>query len=196
MPCRYNGVLRGKRSEVAFLKTKMIQLCCPKDVADKYVAGAISMSEAERALNQCASPRSRMWQPHSPSLCPAMCADTTTLHGINSAIVKLGKLTVATKVYRGISGMQLPKEFWTANEFGVKGGIEGAFMSTTKDRRVAMQYAASGSAGLVFEIQQGMSESIRLEHCAEPPPPRCRRSSNKGSLRRAIAALTPCRQCH
>ena len=29
-------------------------------------------------------------------------------------------------------------------------------MSTTKDRRVAMQYAASGGKGIVFEIQQGM----------------------------------------
>ena len=146
MPCRYNGVLRGKRSEVAFLKTKMIQLCCPKDVADKYVAGAISMSEAERSLNQCASPRSRMWQPHGPSLCPAMCADTTTLHGINSAIVKLGKLTVATKVYRGISGMQLPKEFWTPNEFGVKG--------------VRRPWIATVSAGIV-PLDRAMSLSGR-----------------------------------
>ena len=32
---------------------------------------------------------------------------TTTLHGINSAIIKLGKLTVAEKVYRGIAGMKL-----------------------------------------------------------------------------------------
>ena len=35
---------------------------------------------------------------------------TTTLHAINSAIVKLSKLTVASKVYRGISGKALPKE--------------------------------------------------------------------------------------
>ena len=84
---------------------------------------------------------------------------TTSLHAINSAVVKMGKLTVATKVYRGISGRNchapsrqtcrktppnstptcahahmhgrfsfsgrvLPKEFWEANKFGVKGGIE------------------------------------------------------------------------
>ena len=41
--------------------------------------------------------------------------------GINSAIVKLGKLTVATKVYRGIAGKQLPQQFWQPNNFGVKG---------------------------------------------------------------------------
>ena len=62
----------------------------------------------------------------------------------------------ATKVYRGVSGMALPDKFWTDNEYGVKGGIEAAFMSTTKDRKVAMQYAASSGRGVVFEIQQGM----------------------------------------
>eukprot|EP00966_Prymnesium_polylepis_P293171 6771400-Prymnesium_polylepis.1 len=77
------------------------------------------------------------------------------MHVINSAVVKLGKLTVATKVYRGISGRLLPEQFWAPNEFGVKGGIESAFMSTTLDRDVALQYAA-GCAGFVFEIQQGM----------------------------------------
>ena len=83
----------------------------------------------------------------------------TTLHAINSAIVKLSKLTAATKVYRGLSGMGLPDAFWRANEFGVRGGIEAAFMSTTTDRKVAMDYASSSGAagsGIVFEVQQGM----------------------------------------
>ena len=35
------------------------------------------------------------------------------------------------------SGRVLPKEFWEANEFGVKGGIESAFMSTTLNEKVA-----------------------------------------------------------
>ena len=85
---------------------------------------------------------------------------TTTLHAINSAIVKLSKLTVAAKVYRGMSGMGLPDEFWRPNKFGVRGGIEAAFMSTTTDRKVAMDYASSAGAaagsGIVFEVQQGM----------------------------------------
>jgi hypothetical protein len=33
--------------------------------------------------------------------------------------------------------MALPPEFWEANEYGVKGGIEGAFMSTTTNRTVS-----------------------------------------------------------
>ena len=47
----------------------------------------------------------------------------TTLHAINSAIVKLSKLTVATKVYRGVSGGRLPASFRTPNKFNVRGGI-------------------------------------------------------------------------
>ena len=80
----------------------------------------------------------------------------TTLHVINSAIVKLSKLSYAHKVYRGIRDRGLPDAFWKANESGVKGGIETAFMSTTLDRKIAMQYAGDGKIGIIFEIQQGM----------------------------------------
>ena len=73
-------------------------------------------------------------------------------------MIKLSKLTKADRVYRGISGMALPAEFWTANEFGVRGGVENAFMSTTVDRSVAMHYAGNDKTkpGIVFEVQQGM----------------------------------------
>ena len=57
----------------------------------------------------------------------------------------LGKLTYAEKVYRGISGGVLPDEFWEANEVGVCGGIEYAFMSTTLAREVAFSYAKSAA---------------------------------------------------
>ena len=82
---------------------------------------------------------------------------TTTLHVINSCIVKLGKLMPAQKVYRGIAGGLLPDNFWKRNEFNVRGGVEFAFMSTTTNKEVAMEYAgASGKQGIVFEIQMGM----------------------------------------
>jgi hypothetical protein len=81
---------------------------------------------------------------------------TTTLHAINSGIIKLGKLTHATKVYRGVGGMTLPPAFWQKNEFGVMGGCENAFMSTTTNRSVATGYASGYGMGLVFEIKQGM----------------------------------------
>lgn len=61
------------------------------------------------------------------------------------------------QVYRGISGMALPEEFWNANEFGVRGGVENAFMSTTLERNVAMGYASHDTTrmGIVIEAQQG-----------------------------------------
>ena len=49
-------------------------------------------------------------------------AYVTTLHAINSGILKLSKLTPASTVYRGVSGGVLPPQFWEANEHGVMGG--------------------------------------------------------------------------
>ena len=82
---------------------------------------------------------------------------TTTLHAISSCIVKLSKLTAATRVYRGVAGADLPQTFWQPNEHGVRGGIEAAFMSTTLDRDVAFQYASRpNKPAIVFEVHQGM----------------------------------------
>ena len=80
----------------------------------------------------------------------------TTLHVLNSCIVKLSKLTRVCKVYRGMKGGVLPEMFWKANEYNVRGGVEAAFMSTTTDRGVAARYASGGGAGLIFELEQGM----------------------------------------
>ena len=82
---KYNALLRGLQSNSDFLKNMMVQLCCPKDIAEQYQGtakifepanGSISFEQAKSSLNLY----------------------TTTLHGINSAIIKLGKLTKATKV--------------------------------------------------------------------------------------------------
>eukprot|EP00457_Paulinella_chromatophora_P000677 gb/GEZN01000677.1/.p1 GENE.gb/GEZN01000677.1/~~gb/GEZN01000677.1/.p1 ORF type:complete len:1038 (-),score=126.73 gb/GEZN01000677.1/:748-3453(-) len=83
---------------------------------------------------------------------------TTTVHVINSALVKLGSLTKAEVVYRGISGGKLPEEFHKFDEFNVRGGVETAFMSTTRDRQVALEYAglAPNQASMVMEIKMGM----------------------------------------
>ena len=81
----------------------------------------------------------------------------TTCHVINSVIVKCSKLTQAAKVFRGVAGGVLPNEFWTPNAQGVRGGIEGAFMSTTYARDVAVDYAtSSGKPSMIFELQMGM----------------------------------------
>ena len=97
------------------LVRRMIALCCPKHVAVAYQGtapmfkpanGTISFEEAKQSLNRY----------------------TTTLHAITSAVIKLGKLSVVKPVFRGISGMKLPDKFWEPNNFGVKGGVEPAFM--------------------------------------------------------------------
>ena len=78
----------------------------------------------------------------------------------------------------------MPDEFWDANEHGVKGGIELAFMSTTLDRKVATSFATGtgkDTPSIVFEIQMGMvstlytgtsySYSIRVRILNPDPPP-------------------------
>jgi hypothetical protein len=111
-------------------------------------------------LPGCRESDALYWQTKFKELCgPAPDGDfnryTTTLHVINSCIVKMSKLTKATRVYRGVSDKSLSDFFWTVNEFGVSGGIEAAFMSTTRNRDVAMGYA-KGKTGLLFEMQMGM----------------------------------------
>ena len=74
---KYNGLLRGLQSpNNKYLTKSMMQLCCRKDIADQYCGDKLSFEQAKTSLNTY----------------------TTTLHGINSAIIKLGKLTKATKV--------------------------------------------------------------------------------------------------
>lgn len=86
---------------------------------------------------------------------------TTTIHAINSCVLKLSKLTKAGKVWRGIKDAKLPKSFWVANAMGVRGGIEYGFSSTTTDKRQAVHYAGGdarkdGDASSLFEMQMGM----------------------------------------
>lgn len=49
---------------------------------------------------------------------------TSTLHVINSGVLKLSRLQPVTTVYRGISGMKLPSYFLEPNNQGVRGGVE------------------------------------------------------------------------
>ena len=56
----------------------------------------------------------------------------STIHAINSCVIKLCKLTKAGKVWRGTCYGKLPEEFWVPNSEGVLGGIEYGFQSTTR----------------------------------------------------------------
>eukprot|EP00966_Prymnesium_polylepis_P098240 2275265-Prymnesium_polylepis.1 len=55
----------------------------------------------------------------------------TTIHSINSAVLKLSKLSVVCKVWRGFQNATLPQAFWEADVHGVRGGVEYGFTSCT-----------------------------------------------------------------
>jgi hypothetical protein len=88
---------------------------------------------------------------------------TSTLHAVNSGVVKLSQLQPATVVYRGVSGMKLPEPFLVLSKFNVRGGVEYGFMSATLDQRVALRYATSNpdepSTLMVMQVTQGPTES-------------------------------------
>ena len=84
----------------------------------------------------------------------------TSIHTCVSGMVKLSsvsRIPDTRKVYRGMAGMRLPKCFWSTNQWGARGGVELAFLSTTTRREVAMQYIPQGKAlPTVLEIEVGM----------------------------------------
>lgn len=63
----------------------------------------------------------------------------TTLHAINSSILKLSTLTKVTNVYRGLGGGVLPPAFLEQDARGIRGGCDFAFLSATTDREVWVQ---------------------------------------------------------
>ena len=71
----------------------------------------------------------------------------TTIHAINSGIIKLSVLTPVITVYRGMSGLELPKELEIASKFGGKLGIEYSFMSTTTNKNIAIEYGQDTWSG-------------------------------------------------
>ena len=80
----------------------------------------------------------------------------TTIHAINSCVLKLSKLQRVQKVYRGMASMALPDQFLRADKFtGVTGGVEFGFSSSTTERAQAEHYA-EGRASTVFEMSMGM----------------------------------------
>jgi hypothetical protein len=111
------------------------------------------------------------------SLAPSMYA--TTIHAINSCVLKLSKLTVATSVYRGVAGMRLPASFFERNADNIAGGVEYGFSSTTRKRETAIFYAKSSEANVastVLEAEMGMVDRgadvcrRRLERWSFVPP--------------------------
>ena len=82
----------------------------------------------------------------------------TTLHAINSGVIKLSRLQPACEVYRGLKGLKLPRSFVTANSHNVRGGVENSFLSATLDFEEARKYscAGPGEPSVLFRMRMGM----------------------------------------
>ena len=148
-PVKCVGVLRGldwgRYTAPPLLQNTMIKLCCPQAAFEIYLAGGSMFARVPAERYEAAKKELNLY--------------TTTMHAINSIIVKCGKLTSAVKVYRGSSGAKPPDEFWQPDQFGICGGVEPGFMSTTQSRQVAVGYASGQPAkgSIVFECNQGMT---------------------------------------
>jgi hypothetical protein len=100
------------------------------------------------------------WEkPGEPSKAPANLY-TTSIHALVSACQKLArttKLPASRKAFRGLGRMKLGDEWFKSNERGSRCGVELGFMSTTLDRKVALEYSGvkRGKAGMVFEFELG-----------------------------------------
>lgn len=71
------------------------------------------------------------------------CPYATTIHAINSALIKVARITPlppGAKVYRGMAGVKMTPRFLHPNEFGSRVGNEVGFMSTTTKMEVAIGY--------------------------------------------------------
>jgi hypothetical protein len=72
---------------------------------------------------------------------------STTLHVLASAVAKLARsvrLSEGSQLYRGLGGtLELPDSFFRADALGRSGFCEWSFMSTTADKKVAVQYSGA-----------------------------------------------------
>lgn len=71
---------------------------------------------------------------------------TTTIHVLVSGCMKIARCLKipdsGLMLYRGLGGlMELPEQFWVADQRGCKGYMEWGFCSTTSHKSVAMQYS-------------------------------------------------------
>ena len=84
-----------------------------------------------------------------------------TLHVINSAVIKLGKLSQARVVYRGLAFRTLPAKMQRKDaESLVRGGIEYGFTSCSVSKQEAEKYAnhpdVKNTTPMILEMQMGM----------------------------------------
>ena len=85
----------------------------------------------------------------------------TCISVLYNAILKLSYLSQRGTVYRGVneSKLKINEKFYKQDGDGFAGGVELAFMSTTTDKNVAIEYARRGSTidCTIFEITLDMA---------------------------------------
>ena len=98
---------------------------------------------------------------------------STTIHVIQSAISKLGKINPNQKGYSGVSGMLLQDRFWNNHpDLNSKGGVEGGFMSLSGSYDVGMFYAnlVKGKLGVLLEVNMStIDRGAELRWLAQYP---------------------------
>jgi NLR family CARD domain-containing protein 3 len=121
-----------------------------------FVAGRLYTGPMYEKYN--AALRAQSGNTHLKQRFEAICRGNlyvTSIHAVNSCVIKLSKLTAACNVYRGFSGATLPSSFWKPNDMNVAGGIEYGFSSMSVDHAQAMHYAR-GEASTVLEMKMGL----------------------------------------
>ena len=114
---KYNAVLRGEGSgsRVPMFLRRYKELTkgnrCKLSATEACVAACAAAAAAAAVADR--------WGVRS-------CAptDATTIHVINSALIRLSKLQQIERVYRGFAGGVLPESFLEPNEYNVKGGLQ------------------------------------------------------------------------
>ena len=85
----------------------------------------------------------------------------TTIHCINSAIIKLARASPLEPlvVHRGSCGMRLPVQFAAKDDLGRQGDVELGIMSCTANKNVALQYAAGGKMAMLLCFERGAMDN-------------------------------------
>ena len=81
----------------------------------------------------------------------------TTIHCINSAVIKLSRVSQLTprSVWRGSKNMKLPLELAGRDHLGRQGIVEMGFLSLTTNRDMAIEYAAGDALSTVLHVTRG-----------------------------------------
>jgi hypothetical protein len=96
---------------------------------------------------------------------------TTTMHVIMSGLRKLMWATpIQDTLFRGLGDVLLPSELLAPDTYGVRGGVEPGFLSTSAKLKTALQYLRGKRQPTVLEIRPGaVDRGASLEWLSQFP---------------------------